>query len=124
VLRVIIGQKAAGEAAELQVEWERTIERQRAARLHEYRELTIGKDSVWQEWQQTLPRNKRLQLAATARLRVTARASDAHPRRAAQISRLSMALFDALGRARCAPPLTTRICVAFSAPPRGFADCA
>jgi CHAD domain-containing protein len=103
VLRVIIGQKAAGEAAELQAEWERTIERQRTARLHEYRELTSGKDSVWHEWQQALPRKQRLQLAATARLRVTARASDTHPRRAAQISRLSMALFDALGRAHCAP---------------------
>ena len=103
VLRVIIGQKAAGEPAELQAEWERTIERQRTARLHEYRELAGGKNSVWHEWQQALPRNKRLQLAATARLRVTARASDTHPRRAAQISRLSMALFDALGRAHCAP---------------------
>ena len=103
VLRVIIAQKAAGEGAELQAEWERTIERQRSVRLQEYRELTTGKDSVWHDWQQALPRNKRLQMAATARLRVTARAGDAHPRRTAQISRLSMALFDALGRANCAP---------------------
>jgi CHAD domain-containing protein len=103
VLRVIIGQKAAGEAAELHAEWERTIERQRSARLQEYRELTTGKGSVWHEWQQALPRNKRLQMAATARLRVTARASDTHPRRAAQLSRLSMAIFDALGRAHSAP---------------------
>jgi CHAD domain-containing protein len=103
VLRVIIDQKAAGEAAELQAEWERTIERQRSARLQEYRELAVGKNSVWQNWQQALPRQKRLQMAAFARLRVTARASDARPRRTAQISRLSMALFDALGRAHCAP---------------------
>jgi hypothetical protein len=103
VLRVIIGQKAVGEAAELQAEWERTIERQRAARLQEYRELTTGKDSVWHEWQQALPRNKRLQMAAAARLRVTARAGTTHPRRATQISRVSMALFDAMARVRCAP---------------------
>jgi CHAD domain-containing protein len=103
VLREIIKQKATGDAAELLPEWERTIERQRSARLQEYREAAIGKDSVWQEWQQGLPRQKRLQTAATARLRATARAADAHPRRAARISRLSMALFDTLGRAHSAP---------------------
>jgi CHAD domain-containing protein len=103
VLRVIIKQKATGEAAEPQPEWERTIERQRSARLQEYRELAVGKTSVWHGWQQALPRQKRLQMAALARLRVTARATDSRPRRAAEISRLSTALFDALGRAHCAP---------------------
>jgi CHAD domain-containing protein len=103
VLRVIIKQKVNGDAAELQPEWERTIERQRSARLQEYRELAIGKNSVWHQWQQVLPHQKRLQTAAIARLRATARATDAHPKRAAQISRLSIALFDALGRPRSAP---------------------
>jgi CHAD domain-containing protein len=103
VLRVIIKQKTTGEAAELQPEWERTIERQRSARLQEYRELAIGKNSVWHEWQQALPHQKRLQRAAIARLRATARATDPRPHRAAQISRLSIALFDALGRAHSAP---------------------
>jgi CHAD domain-containing protein len=103
VLRVIIKQKVNGDAAELLPEWERTIERQRSARLQEYRDLAIGKDNVWHEWQQVLPHQKRLQTAAIARLRATARATDAHPRRAAQVSRLSMALFDALGRAHTAP---------------------
>jgi CHAD domain-containing protein len=103
VLRVIIKQKVTGDAAELLPEWERTIERQRSARLQEYRELAIGKNSVWHQWQQALPHQKRLQTAAIARLRATARATDAHPHRAAQISRLSIALFDALGRAHTAP---------------------
>jgi hypothetical protein len=103
VLRVIIKQKASGEAAALQPEWERTIERQRSTRLADYRELAIGKTSVWQEWQKALPQGKRLQTAAVARLRATARATDAHPRRAGQLSRLSVALFDAMHRARTAP---------------------
>jgi hypothetical protein len=103
VLRVIIKQKVTGDAAELQPEWERTIERQRSARLQEYREMATGNNSFWHEWQQALPHQKRMQNAAMARLRATARATDAHPRRASQISRLSMALFDALGRAHTAP---------------------
>jgi CHAD domain-containing protein len=103
VLRGIIKEKATGEAAELRPEWERTIERQRSARLQEYRELAVGKNSLWHHWQEALPHHKRLRTAAIARLRVTARATDAHPRRAAYISRLSIALFDALGRAHSAP---------------------
>jgi CHAD domain-containing protein len=103
VLSVIIEEKAAGLAADLQAEWKRTIDRERVARLQEYREVAAGKSSVWHEWQEALPRESRLQMAAFARLRVTARATDAHPRRTAQISRLSMALFDALRRAHCAP---------------------
>jgi len=103
VLRGIIRQKATGEAAELQPEWERTIDRQRTARLQEYRELAIGEENVWRQWQQALPHGKRLQTAAAARLRATARATDAHPQRAAEISRMSVALFDALGRAHSAP---------------------
>jgi hypothetical protein len=103
VLRGIIKEKATGEAADLRPEWERTIERQRNARLQEYRELAVGKNSVWRHWQEALPHHKRLRTAAIARLRVTARATDPHPRRAAHISRLSIALFDALGRADSAP---------------------
>ena len=103
VLRVIIKQRATDEAAAVLPEWERTIERQRSARLQEYRELAIGKNSVWHRWQQGLPHQKRLQTAAIARIRATARAADAHPRRAAQIARISVALFDALSRAHTAP---------------------
>src|SRR5579864_4195303 len=103
VLRGIIRQKATGEAAALQPEWDRTIDRQRGARLQDYRELTLSKTSVFLDWQKALPQGKGLQTAAAARLRATARATDAHPRRAAHLSRLSVALFDALHRARTAP---------------------
>ena len=102
VLRAIIKQKASGED-ELRAEWERTIDRERAARLQEYREIGAGKNNMWQEWVMALPQHERLQLAALARLRATARAMDAHPRRAASVSRLSVALFDALAHVHAAP---------------------
>jgi CHAD domain-containing protein len=102
VLRAIIKQKASDED-ELRAEWERTIDRERTARLQEYREVAVGKNSMWQEWAAALPQHERLQLAALARLRATARAMDAHPRRAACVSRLSVALFDALAHVHAAP---------------------
>jgi CHAD domain-containing protein len=103
VLSGIIKQETSGEAANVVPEWERIIERERKARLEEYREAAVGKKTFWREWRRGLPQNERLRAAAMARLRVTARATDAHPRRAAHISRLAMALFDALGRAQTAP---------------------
>jgi len=96
VLRVIIGQKAAGEAAELQAEWERTIERQRAARLHEYRELTIGKIAVWQEWQQTLPVTSACNWRPPPGCVFRRAPATPIPPRAAQISRLSMGIIRCL----------------------------
>jgi exopolyphosphatase/pppGpp-phosphohydrolase len=63
----------------------------------------LGKTSLWNDWRHGLPQGKRLALAAMARLRSTARATDTHPRRTAQISRISIALFDALRRAHAAP---------------------
>jgi CHAD domain-containing protein len=103
VLSGIIKQEVTGEAAAAVPEWERTIERERKARLDEYREASVGKKTFWQEWRRALPQNEKLRSAAMARLRVMARASDAHPRRAAHLSRLAIALFDALGRAQTAP---------------------
>ena len=103
VLSGIIKQDVSGDAAAVVPEWERTIERERKARLEEYHEASVGKKTFWQEWRRALPQNEKLRAAAIARLRVTARATDAHPRRAAHISRLAIALFDALGRAHTAP---------------------
>lgn len=103
VLSDIVKKEASGDAAAYLPEWERTIARERQARLAEYREAAVGKETVWQEWRRELPRSERLRAAAIARLRITARATDAHPRRAAHISRLAVALFDTLGRAHTAP---------------------
>lgn len=83
--------------------WQEIIHRERSQRVETYRQLTLGKTSLWNDWRHGLPQNKRLALASMARLRATARATDSHPHRTAQISRLSITLFDALRRAHAAP---------------------
>jgi CHAD domain-containing protein len=88
---------------EVQNTWEETIHRERSQRIETYRQLTLGKTSLWNDWRHGLPQGKRLALAAMARLRATARATDTRPRRTAQISRISIAVFDALRRAHAAP---------------------
>ena len=89
--------------------WEETIERERHERFETYRQLTLGKTSLWNEWRAGLPANGRVEAAAMARLRATARARDPHSRRTSQISRIAVALFDAFRRPEAAP--------AFAEPP-------
>src|SRR3984957_11267292 len=83
--------------------WQEIIHRERSERIETYRQLTLGKTSLWNDWRHGLPQGKRLALASMARLRATARATDSRPHRTAKISRFSITLFDSLRRAHAAP---------------------
>jgi CHAD domain-containing protein len=85
--------------------WQEIIERERHERIETYRQLTLGKTSLWNIWRSGLPTNGRVEAAALARLRATARAVDPHVRRTSQISRVAVALFEALKRADASPAL-------------------
>lgn len=73
---------------------------ERSRRIETYRQLTLGKTSLWHEWRHNLPHAKRLEAATTARIRSMTRASDAHPRRTTQDVRLAVRLFGILRRAK------------------------
>jgi CHAD domain-containing protein len=83
--------------------WQEIIERERHKRIETYRQLTLGKTSLWNIWRSGLPTNGRVEAAALARLRATARAVDPHVRRTSETSRIAVALFDALKRVDSAP---------------------
>src|SRR3989442_302622 len=83
--------------------WHEFIARERRERIETYRRLTLGKTSLWNIWRSGLPANGGIEAAALARLRATARAVDPHARRTSQISRITVALFDAFKRADSAP---------------------
>src|SRR5712692_3252892 len=89
--------------------WQEIIARERHERIETYRHLTLGKTSVWNIWRSGLPTNGRVEAAALARLRATARAVDPHVRRTSQISRVAVALFDAFKRADSAPVFSDAI---------------
>ena len=103
VLAELVKRTASAEPVDWLNLWEETIGRERAQRVDSYRQLTLGRTSIWNDWRHGLPQGNRLALAAMARIRVTARATDTHPRRTAQISRIAIAVFDALRRAHAAP---------------------
>jgi CHAD domain-containing protein len=79
--------------------WAEIIERERHECIRTYRQLTLGKTSLWNYWRAGLPTNGRVEAAADARLRATARAVDPHASRTSQVSRIAVALFEALKRA-------------------------
>jgi CHAD domain-containing protein len=103
VLAATVKKTASDAAPDLLNAWEETIRRERSQRIDGYRQLTLGRTSLWHEWAHGLPQRNRLAMAAMARLRATARATDTHPRRTTQVSRIAMAVFDALRRAHAAP---------------------
>jgi len=103
VLSELLKDTKAPEAAASPKVWQEKISLERHARIETYRQLTLGKTSLWHEWRHNLPHGRRLEAAATARLSVTARAAGVHSRRTSEVSRIAVRVFDLLRRAQAAP---------------------
>src|SRR5215467_1308576 len=65
--------------------WVEIIGREREQCIRTYRQLTLGKTSLWNLWRAGLPANGRVEAAAEARLRATARAVDSDLSRTSQV---------------------------------------
>jgi CHAD domain-containing protein len=102
-LREMLEENEASDTSESSKAWQEKITRERHDRIEIYRQLTLGKTSLWHGWRHNLPHGKRLEAAAMARLRSTARAADAHSERTGQVSRIAMRLFELLRRADATP---------------------
>jgi CHAD domain-containing protein len=102
VLSDTILQLRASFPEESRASWTQRITREREDRLNEYRELTQGKSSLWHEWREGLPQDRKLDAAVLARQRATARAMDRNYPRTALIANLSTRIYDALTRVSAA----------------------
>lgn len=83
--------------------WKQIVQRERGKRVQTYRQLTLGKTSIWNKWRHALPHGERLEAAALARLRATAKAAQSGPRNAGRVARISIRIFDLLRRAKAMP---------------------
>jgi CHAD domain-containing protein len=102
VLSEKVAQITGVEMIAAQASWSGRIATERGQRIETYRQLTSGQDNLWHKWRQGLPEGRQLEAAGLARLRVTSRALDANLRRTAQVSRLTVRLFDALRKVHAA----------------------
>ncbi|GAC1682809.1 MAG: hypothetical protein PVS2B2_21890 [Candidatus Acidiferrum sp.] len=105
VLAELVKRKAGAEQGEPREVWEKLLENERHERLQTYRQLTLGKTSLWQEWRHGLPHGKRLERASLARLRATARAMDPRPSRTTQVAGIAGRLFESIVRTKANPVL-------------------
>lgn len=80
--------------------WKENIQRERDERVRVYRQLTLGKTSIWNKWSHALPHGERLEAASFARLQATARATQSKPRK---VARISLRIFDLMRRANASP---------------------
>jgi CHAD domain-containing protein len=108
VLAEAMIQTAARESEEIRARWSGRIATERQQRVDIYRQLTAGKAGLWQSWRQGLPEGRRLEAAAMARLRVTARALDENAVRTSLVSQISMHIFDGLARLHATPLFQSR----------------
>jgi CHAD domain-containing protein len=106
----VLADKIAGthvmRAEDTRNKWKETIERERHQRVEIYRQCTLGRTGIWNEWRQALPHGDRLEAASLARLLATGRAADAHLGRTAHFCRLATGMFNLLGRVNAAPMFT------------------
>ena len=103
VLSALLENMDPSEASGSEKIWQEKISLERHERIETYRRLTLGRTSLWHEWRHNLPHGRRLDAAASARLRAAARAAGSRSRRTAQVARLALRIFDLLRRAHAAP---------------------
>ncbi|HEX4786093.1 MAG TPA: CHAD domain-containing protein, partial [Candidatus Sulfotelmatobacter sp.] len=76
--------------------WHARILEERKKRVEEYREHTLGPDSLWNIWRAGLPQGKQIEQIATRRMKLWAKALDPDFAHSERVARLAVELFDGL----------------------------
>jgi CHAD domain-containing protein/HD superfamily phosphodiesterase len=76
--------------------WHDRIVEERKNRIDEYRERTVGPDSLWDEWRAGLPQGKQIQQIALQRMKLWAKALDPDFAHSERVARLALELYDGL----------------------------
>jgi CHAD domain-containing protein len=76
--------------------WHARILKERTKRIDEYRQRTVGPDSLWNVWRAGLPQGKQIQQLAMQRMTLWAKALDPDFAHSERVSRLALELYDGL----------------------------
>jgi hypothetical protein len=79
--------------------WREKLNHERNRRIERYREMMIGKTSLWQVWRAELPSGPQLRAAAMSRLRVWAGYLDPDFLHSQRVAQLALHLYDGLTKA-------------------------
>ena len=72
---------------------------ERTKRIDEYRQRTVGPDSLWNVWRAGLPQGKQIQEIATRRMKLWAKVLDPDFAHSERVARLALELYDGLNAA-------------------------
>jgi CHAD domain-containing protein len=76
--------------------WHERITHERTRRIDEYRQKSVGPDSLWNVWRAGLPHGKQIQQIATRRMKLWAKALDPDFAHSERVAQLSLQLYDGL----------------------------
>jgi len=76
--------------------WHERITHERTKRIDEYRQKSVGPDSLWNVWRAGLPHGKQIQQIATRRMKLWAKALDPDFAHSERVAQLSLQLYDGL----------------------------
>lgn len=76
--------------------WHERVMQERSKRIEEYRQKTVGPDSLWNVWRAGLPQGQQIQEIATRRMKLWAKALDPDFPHSERVARLSLQLYDGL----------------------------
>jgi len=76
--------------------WHAQIVEERTKRIDEYRQKTVGPDSLWNVWRAGLPQGKQIEAVATLRMKLWAKALDPDFVHSERVSRFALDLYDGL----------------------------
>lgn len=79
--------------------WHARIDEERSKRVEEYRQRTIGSDSLWNVWRAGLPQGAQIQQIATRRMKLWAKVLDPDFGHSERVARFALDLYDGLGAA-------------------------
>ncbi len=76
--------------------WHARIVEERTKRIDEYRQKTVGPDSLWNVWRAGLPQGKQIEAMATLRMKLWAKALDPDFAHSERVARFALELYDGL----------------------------
>ncbi len=76
--------------------WHARILEERKKRVEEYRERTVGPNSLWNVWRKGLPQGKQVHQIATRRMKLWAKVLDPDFSHSDRVARLALELYDGL----------------------------
>jgi CHAD domain-containing protein len=94
--------------------WHERIAKERTKRMEEYRQSTLGPDSLWNVWRAGLPQGKQIHEIAARRMKLWAKALDPDFPHSERVASFSLELYDGLESLGL---LTTKVRVPHVSPP-------